>query len=132
MKKTTWLLRVVGTIQIILGLFYLLAPATMLQSMGHSSVQADIYYPLGMLSSRFLAYGVIFWIISSEPARHRLWLQGMVMIQAIDLAVGLFYTATGVVSLELSGFAMFNASWIMILLLLWMPRANTVQANAHG
>ncbi len=122
MKKITWLTRIVGVIQIILGLFYLLAPGAILHSMGHSAVAADIYYPLGMLSSRFLVYGVIFLIISSEPARHRLWLQGMVMIQTIDLGVGLFYTATGVVPIALSGFAMFNAGWIMILLLLWMPR----------
>jgi hypothetical protein len=128
MNKVTWLLRVVGTIQIILGLFYLIAPGTMLQLMGHNAVSADIYYPLGILSSRLLAYGVIFLIISSEPARHSLWLQGMVMIQAIDLAVGIFYTVNGLVPLSLSGFAMFNASWVIILLLLWMPREHTTAA----
>ena len=74
MKKTIWLIRVVGVIQIVLGLFYLIAPGVMLQSMGHSAVAADIYYPLGMLSSRFLAYGVIFLVIAHDPLRHRLWL----------------------------------------------------------
>ena len=129
MKKTIWLIRVVGVIQIVLGLFYLIAPGVMLQSMGHSAVAADIYYPLGMLSSRFLAYGVIFLVIAHDPLRHQLWLQGMVMIQAIDLAVGVFYTATGVVPVALSGFAMFNASWIIVLLLLWMPRKRSAIAS---
>ena len=51
------------------------------------------------------------------------------MIQAIDLAVGVFYTATDVVPIALSGFAMFNASWIIVLLLLWMPRAHSAIAS---
>ena len=127
MKKTIWLLRIVGAIQIILGLFYLVAPGMMLQSMGHSEVSADIYYPLGMLASRFLAYGAAFIYISSNPAAHKPWLYFMIMIQLIDLGVGIFYTATGVVSLELSGFAMFNATWITALLFLWMPKENSSQ-----
>jgi len=119
MKKLTILLRVVGAIQIVLGLMYLFAPAFMLSSMGHSVPQSDIFYPLGMLASRFIAYGLAFLYISSEPMKHKLWIQFMILIQVIDLAVGIFYTATGAVTLELSGFAMFNATWIMLLLYLF-------------
>ena len=123
MKKLTWLLRIVGVIQITLGLMYLFAPAFMLSSMGHSAVASDIHYPLAMLASRFLAYGMAFIYISSDPVRHKLWAYVMVIIQAIDLLAGIFYTATGVVSLELSGFPMFNATWIMVLLLLFVKEA---------
>ena len=119
MKKLTILLRVVGVIQIVLGLMYLFAPAFMLSSMGHTIPQSDIFYPLGMLASRFIAYGLALIYISSEPMKHKLWIQFMILIQVIDLAVGIFYTATGAVPLELSGFAMFNATWIMILLYLF-------------
>ena len=76
-----------------------------------------------MLASRFLAYGMAFIYISSDPVRHKLWAYVMVIIQAIDLLAGIFYTATGVVSLELSGFPMFNATWIMVLLLLFVKEA---------
>ncbi len=119
MKKLTILLRVVGVIQIVLGLMYLFAPAFILASMGHSVPNSDIFYPLAMLSARFIAYGVAFIYISSEPMKYKLWIYFMILIQAIDLTAGIFYTATGIVSLELSGFAMFNASWIMTLLFLW-------------
>ena len=122
MKKTAWLLRVVGAIQLLLGVLYLFAPAFMLSSMGHSSVEADIYYPLAMLASRFIAYGVAFIYISNHLEGYKLWAVIMVLIQAIDLMAGIFYTATGVVSLELSGFAMFNATWIMVLLLLSLKK----------
>lgn len=119
MNKLTILLRVVGVIQIVLGVLYLVAPAFILNAMGHTVPEADIFYPLGMLSARFIAYGIAFIYISSEPMKHKLWIHFMILIQAIDLAVGIYYTATGVVTLELSGFAMFNASWIMLLLYLF-------------
>lgn len=125
MNKITWLLRIIGTIQIILGLFYLFAPQFFLQSMGHSLPEADIQYPLAMLSSRFIAYGAAFLYISSDPIKHTAWMKFMVLIQVLDLAAGLFYTATGVVSLELSGFPMFNATWMIVLLLLWTPKEDT-------
>jgi len=119
MTKLTILLRVVGAIQIVLGVLYLVAPAFILQSMGHTAPQSDIFYPLAMLASRFIAYGLAFIYISSEPMKHKLWIYFMILIQAIDLAAGIYYTAIGVVTLELSGFAMFNATWIMLLLYLF-------------
>jgi len=122
MKKTTWLLRIVGMLQLVLGLLYLFAPEFMLASMGHSPIAPDIRYPLAMLASRFVAYGLVLLYISADPLRHRLWLLVMVLIQVIDLGAGLFYTLSGVVPPALSGFPMFNAAWIIALLLLWMPR----------
>jgi len=122
MKKTKWLLRVVGGIQLVLGVFYLFAPGFILQSMGHSLPEADIYYPLAMLAARFMAYGIALIYIANNPVQYRLWVYLMVLIQAIDLMAGLFYTSTGVVTLALSGFPMFNAVWIMVLLVLWMPK----------
>lgn len=114
-------LRVVGSIQIVLGLAYLLAPDQFLATMGHSQPAADLLYPLGMLSARFLAYGIGLWIISADPVKHILWIRLMAFIQLIDLAVGVFYTATGVVPISLSAFPMFNAIWIGLLFVFWKP-----------
>ncbi len=114
-------LRVVGSIQIVLGLAYLLVPDQFLATMGHSQPSADLLYPLGMLSARFLAYGIGLWIISSDPVKHILWIRLMAFIQLIDLAVGVFYTATGTVPISLSAFPMFNAVWIGLLFAFWKP-----------
>ena len=114
-------LRFVGSIQIILGLAYLLVPNTILVQMGHSIPSPDLLYPFGMLSSRFLAYGIGLWLISAEPEKHILWIRLMALIQFIDLLVGVFYTATGVVPMSLSAFPMFNAIWIGLLLAFWKP-----------
>lgn len=129
MKKLRILLRVVGGIQIVLGLFYLFAPAFLLESIGHSIPEDDIFYPLGMLAARFLVFGVVFIFIARDPAQHALWITAMIFIQLIDLAVGAFYTATGVVALKDSAFAMFNATWIAALLYLWRPRTESASPS---
>jgi hypothetical protein len=117
-------LKVVGSIQIILGMAYLLVPNTLLLKMGHSIPSPDLLYPLGMLSSRFLAYGIGLWIVSAEPEKHILWIRLMAFIQSIDLSVGIFYTATGVIPISLSAFPMFNAIWIGLMLAFWNPTSN--------
>jgi hypothetical protein len=128
MKKLTWLLRVVGVIQIVLGVLYLFAPDFLLSSMGHSVPQDDLNYPLAMLAARFIAYGVAFFIIAPKPGEYHLWINIMILIQCIDLCAGLYYTLIGVVDLSLSGFPMFNALWITALLLAWRPRLVEVEA----
>ena len=127
MKKLNYLLKLIGAIQIILGMAYLFAPALFLNSMGHSLPQPDIYYPLGMLAARFIAYGIALLVISNAPAQHILWINFMIMIQAIDLSVGIFYTAMGVLPLSLSAFPMFNAVWIILLLAIWRPAKESIR-----
>lgn len=129
--KLKVLLVIVGLVQIMLGLAYLFFPQAFLHWMGHSPTATDINYPLGMLASRFLAYGLGMFMISRAPERHRFWINNMILIQVIDLGAGVFYTATGIVSLNLSAFPMFNAVIIAALLWRWRPQGtltNTVTA----
>ena len=125
--KLKVLLRVIGVVQLVLGLVYLFIPMQFLGMMGHSIPQADIAYPLGMLAARFLAYGVGMLFIAREPEKQLFWINNMILIQAVDLAVGIFYTVTDIVGLSHSGFPMFNATLFIILLTLWRPKAT---ANA--
>ena len=125
------LLVIVGLVQIILGLAYLFFPHALLHWMGHSVTPMDINYPLGMLGARFLAYGVGMFVIARDPERHAFWILNMVLIQLLDLSVGLVYTLTGVVPLSLSGFPMFNALVIASLLWLWRPRSAVLE-NARA
>jgi len=113
---------VVGSVQVALGAAYLFAPGLFLMLMGHSTAAPDLYYPLGMLAARFVAYGIGFWIISKQADRHALWVGLMGLIQAIDLLVGVVYTARGVVPLTLSAFPMFNAVWIGAICAVWYFR----------
>lgn len=121
MNRLKHLMRIVGVIQLVLGALYLLAPHRFLAWMGHSAVAPDIAYPLGMLSSRFLVYGALMIVAARDPGRHRPLVMGMVIMQLIDLAVGMVYTLEGVVAWSLSAFPMFNAVWIAALLWWWRP-----------
>ena len=128
MKKVKVLLFVVGVVQLVLGLMYLLMPNGILHWMGHSAIADDIAYPLGMLSSRFLVYGSLLLLASRSPEDNRMLILGMMWIQVIDLAVGVYYTMQGTVGIAISGFPMFNATVIALLLWLWMPaHKQTVQ-----
>lgn len=104
----------IGVVQLILGALYLFAPQYFVGWQGLSEIGHDINYPLGMLAARFIVYGVGMFVIASDPLRYRIWADGMIAIQAIDLAAGVFYTGTGVVDITHSGFPMFNAAMFII------------------
>ena len=121
--KLKVLLRVIGVVQLVLGAFYLFLPLQFLSMQGLSIPSADNAYPLGMLAARFLAYGIGMLVIANFPEKNLFWINNMILIQAVDLAVGIFYTAMGTVALAHSGFPMFNATLFIILLTLWRPKA---------
>ena len=121
MKKLSWLLRLIAVLQLVLGLGFLFAPNLLLQTMGHSIPPEDLHYPLGMLAARFIVYGLVLFVVARYPQQNLLWIDGMIMIQFIDLGVGVFYTIQGVVPFALSWMPMFNASWIILLLWVWRP-----------
>ena len=113
-------LRLIAVIQCTLGIGYLLFPMQLLATMQQSLPPADMQWPLGMLAARFLAYGAGFWIISHQPAPHRLWIQLMAVIQLIDFGVELMLLLTGTLQLSHVGVAMFNAIWIGLFC--WLAR----------
>lgn len=115
-------LMIVGVVQIVLGILYLIFPHELLHSMGHTIPMDDINYPFGMLAARFLAYGAGMFVIAKAPNENRFWITNMVFIQLVDLAVGIFYTLNGTITLSLSGFPMFNAMLIASLLWIWRPQ----------
>jgi len=121
--KLKVLLRVIGVVQLVLGVLYLFIPVRFLEMQGLSTPLADNAYPLGMLAARFLAYGVGMFFIANAPEKQLFWINNMILVQGLDLVVGIFYTATGIVNLSHSGFPMFNATLFIILLMLWRPKA---------
>ena len=118
---------VIGVGQLALGAIYLFAPQAFIAWQGLSAIGADIGYPFSMLAGRFIVYGVGMFVIAKDPEKNRFWLYGMIAIQAFDLAGGLFYTFSGIVAIEHSGFPMFNATWIMVGLFLLRNATNKTE-----
>lgn len=129
MTKLKVVCYLIGISQLVLGALYLFAAGWFIGWQGLTVPATDINYPLGMLAGRFIVYGVGMFVIAQTPRQSRFWLDGMIAIQAIDLAVGLFYTATGVVTLAESGIAMFDAT-LFIGLLLWVRPETEPKADA--
>jgi len=124
MRKLTVLLWIIGIVQLVLGVLFLVAPQAIIGWMGLTIPAADAGYILGMLAARFIAYGIGMFYIARNPQGNRFWINNMILIQVIDLAVGLFYTLNGTITLSVSAFAMFNATVFIILLLLWRPKSD--------
>jgi hypothetical protein len=122
MKKLTILLRFIGVVQLILGFAFLFAPAAFTAWMGLSATHADINYLFGMLAARFIAYGIGMFVVACEPIKNAFWINNMILIQLIDLTVGIIYTSSGILSLTASAFPMFNAALFAGLLFLWKPK----------
>ncbi|MCZ4345251.1 hypothetical protein PSC71_15905 [Devosia sp. J2-20] len=108
--------------QLALGVLTLFAPEFFLASMGLATPPSDSFYLIGMLAARFLAFGVVLIVLARRPQVDALWLQAMLAIQLVDLGVGLFYTANGVLPLAVSGFPMFNAILFSGMLLIALRR----------
>ncbi len=120
--KLRILLRAVGVAQLVLGAAYLLAPGAFNSWMKLSAAPHDSNYALGMLSARFIAYGIGMFVVAANPVQNRFWINNMILIQLIDLGVGVYYTFDGTLRLSSSAFPMFNASLIVVLLYLWKPK----------
>ena len=120
---------VVGLSQIVLGMLYLFAPLWFIGWQGLVVPDAQISYPLAMLAARFVIYGVGMFVIARNPAENRFWLDGMIAIQGIDLAAGVYYTASGIIPFADTMIPMVNAT-AFIILMLWVRLPRTLAANA--
>lgn len=110
-------LSIIAVSQLALGALTLFAPGFFFSAMGLATPPTDSFYLIGMLAARFLALGVVFIVLARRGQAEPIWLQAMVGIQFIDLAVGAYYTAIGVLPPAVSAFPMFNAVLFSGLLL---------------
>lgn len=122
MTRLRALLWIIAASQLVLGGLTLIAPTTFFGWMGLTAPPADNKYMLGMLAARFLAYGVGMAMLARQPIPDRFWILNMVLIQVIDLAVGIAYITTGALAPAVAAFPMFNATVFAVLLWLWQPR----------
>jgi len=120
---------IIGISQLALGALYLLTPLWFVSWQGLTPMAPDAAYPLGMLAGRFLVYGVGMFLIAGAPGRFAPWAWGMVAIQLIDLAVGGFYVATGVVGWADAALPMVDAVLFAVMLSWAMRRATPTPAG---
>ena len=125
MIKQIVLAWVIGISQLVLGICILVIPELFFSAFGFTVPDAGQKYLYGQLAARFFAYGIGMFYIARNLIGNKFWWDMMMLIQSIDLGVGLFYTSFGNVSLNSSIFPMVNAAVFLILLLIWRPRKIT-------
>ncbi len=130
MKLLPLACRVIGISQLVLGALYLFMPGFFIEMQNLTPIAADTGYPLAMLGARFLVYGVGMFIIANDPVKHMFWLNGMIIIQVIDLAAGVFYVGMGFVPLQHAVAPLFNATLFIVLLNLFRRQTGAAPANA--
>ncbi len=122
MSRLKILLLLIALSQLVLAVLTLFWPAAFFAWMGLQVPAPDNFYMIGMLGARFLAYGLGMIHLARSDAPSVFWIRNMALVQGIDLAVGLFYVATGVLTIGVAAFPMLNAAAFAILLVMWQPR----------
>lgn len=104
------LLWIIAASQLVLAALTLFAPIPFFAWMGLTPPAPDNGYMIGMLGARFLAYGIGMVMLARAANPSRFWIANMVLIQAVDLALGLVYTALGIIPFAVAAFPMINAA----------------------
>ncbi|MGJ8529035.1 hypothetical protein [Maritalea sp.] len=122
MTKQKILLWIIAISQFALGALTLVMPQQFFLLMGLSAPPIDNNYMLGMLAGRFIAYGAGMAMLARQEKPDHFWIRNMIFIQLIDFAAGAYYLTTGVISISVAAFPMFNAALFSILLWRWFPK----------
>jgi hypothetical protein len=121
-------LRFIATVQLVLGVGFLVAPEGMAVSLGLAATPGWANWMFGMMAARFLAFGYGMLVAARDSARHRPWLGAMVVIQLIDWGVTIRYLLAGAVTLAQVNTASF-LPLVFVALLAWSwPRATRTSA----
>ncbi|HEV2360136.1 MAG TPA: hypothetical protein VGS21_00385, partial [Acidimicrobiales bacterium] len=83
-----------------------------------------------MMGARFIGYGVGMLATARDPVGHRMWLDTMIAIQAVDWIATIAYLAAGDVSLHQVAAASFMPAVFVVALLSSRPRRSAVLSAA--
>ncbi len=108
--------------QFVLGVGFLVAPGGMARLLGLAAAPGWTGWLFAMMAARFLGYGVGMLCAARDPQRHRLWLDSMVVVQALDWVATVGYLVHGDVTLSQVTTAAFLPVLFVVGLLVLRPR----------
>ena len=117
MRLMRAMLITIGVIQILFGAMLLAVPA-MFPALLHLHPAAPewVNWVLAMSAPRFVGYGIGMFVAARAPWRHRVWINTMIAIQAVDFIATAGYLAVGVLSVGRVGPAVVPPMlWIAVL-----------------
>lgn len=92
-------LRIIGVVQFVFGVMFILVPGVYASAVGLQVAPRWVYWLFAMMGARFLGFGYGMFVAARSPTQHWHWIAAMIPIQAIDWIATLFYLFTGAVTL---------------------------------
>jgi len=122
MTRSSSLLRLtlggIGTVQVILGIVFIFAPAQFAGLLGLKEAPEWVYWLFTMFGARSLGFAYGMFLAMRDPQRHIIWIRAMIGIQAIDWIGTIYFVATGGVTwLQVSGASFLPLLFIAVLTL---------------
>jgi hypothetical protein len=122
-RTMSFTLGFIALVQLVLGVGFLVAPASMASLLGLAVTPDWANWMFGMMAARFLGFGYGMLIAARQVAGNVAWLRAMVGIQLIDWVVTMKYLVSGTVTLAQVNTASF-LPLVFVALLWWgWPRA---------
>ncbi|MBI3563032.1 MAG: hypothetical protein HY080_15085 [Gammaproteobacteria bacterium] len=120
LRFTLWF---IAAVQSLLGVAFLLVPGQTTPLLGLSTAPGWTHWLFGMMAARFLGFGYGMALAARDPLANLAWIKAMMVIQAIDWIVTLYYLSAGAVTLAQVTTASFLPVIFVMLLLVSYPKS---------
>ena len=118
----------IGVVQLILGLVFLFIPTQFASFVHLAAVPGWVPWMFAMFSARAIGFAYGMFIAMRQPEAHRTWISAMIVVQAIDWIVTVYFLLQGVVTLPQVSTASFLPVIFIAVLVTRYPRPNTATA----
>lgn len=123
LKVLKVVLVVVGLIQVVFGLGYLLIPSMFNQMMGYAPVPPWTDFISRFGGVRFLAMAIGMWLAFRDPIKNISWIKVMIFVQAVDFLAALYTVLSGTLPVAKVNVALVLPLLWTILLTVFYPKA---------
>jgi hypothetical protein len=114
----------IGVVQFILGVVFLFIPTQFASLVHLATVPAWVPWMFAMFSARAFGFAYGMFIAMREPKAHRTWIVAMILVQAVDWIVTLYFLLQGAVTLPQVSTASFLPIIFIGVLVMRFPREN--------
>jgi hypothetical protein len=117
-----YLLLIDAAVLFLLGAVLMVAPGSVERAFHFQGLPAPVNYLIGMWGCVLLTLGVGYAFASTNPIRHRVWIQVGIFRGFLECALGCLYLARGTVTFQQAGFGIAVAGAMALAYLVLYPR----------
>lgn len=127
MKVLNFTLRFIGTVQLALGIIFLLFPQQFASFSQLEQLPGWGLWMFTQMGARFIGYGIGMFAAATNPRKYLLWIETMIGIQLIDWIGTMVYLMNGSVTLSQVSTAPFLP--ILFIIVLGYYRLNVLKTE---